>query len=102
MSDSSASAYHTKVYSPNYNDEKNYWPTDQQKQDEWHAEFKRYKTYPEWQQRRSMTLEEFKHIFFWEVGSRPVWFGPVRPVAVVAAAAAAVARIATATHVLLR
>lgn len=39
-------------------------------EDEWHAEFKRYKTYPEWQQRRSMTLEEFKHIFFWEYAHR--------------------------------
>lgn len=35
---------------------------------EWEAEFDRYKAFPEWQQRRSMTLDEFKHIFFWEVG----------------------------------
>lgn len=34
---------------------------------EWEAEFDRYKAFPEWQQRRSMTLDEFKHIFFWEV-----------------------------------
>ncbi|CAM9591652.1 unnamed protein product, partial [Sphacelaria rigidula] len=26
---------------------------------EWRAEFERYKTYPEWQQRQNMTLEEF-------------------------------------------
>lgn len=36
-------------------------------QAEWEAEFDRYKAFPEWQQRRSMTLDEFKHIFFWEV-----------------------------------
>lgn len=30
-------------------------------------EFDRYKAFPEWQQRRSMTMDEFKHIFFWEV-----------------------------------
>lgn len=34
---------------------------------EWETEFDRYKAFPEWQQRRSMTLEEFKYIFFWEV-----------------------------------
>lgn len=36
-------------------------------QAEWDEEFARYKTFPEWQQRRSMTLEEFKFIYFWEV-----------------------------------
>ena len=40
-------------------------------QAEWEAEFDRYKAFPEWQQRRSMTLDEFKHIFFWEVRSTP-------------------------------
>jgi len=28
--------------------------------DEWLVEFERYKTFPEWQQRQSMTLDEFK------------------------------------------
>lgn len=37
---------------------------------EWEAEFERYKAFPEWQQRRRMTLEEFKHIYFWEVRAR--------------------------------
>lgn len=37
---------------------------------EWEAEFDRYKAFPEWQQRRSMTLDEFKHIFFWEYAHR--------------------------------
>lgn len=36
------------------------------RQAEWETEFDRYKAFPEWQQRRSMTLDEFKHIFFWE------------------------------------
>lgn len=36
-------------------------------------EFARYKNYPEWQQRRSMTLDEFKYIYFWEV--RDAWGG---------------------------
>lgn len=36
-------------------------------QAEWEVEFDRYKAFPEWQQRRSMTMDEFKHIFFWEV-----------------------------------
>ena len=38
--------------------------------DEWNAEFERYKTFPEWQQRKSMTLDEFKFIYFWEYGHR--------------------------------
>eukprot|EP00559_Dactyliosolen_fragilissimus_P006649 CAMPEP_0184866590 /NCGR_PEP_ID=MMETSP0580-20130426/22830_1 /TAXON_ID=1118495 /ORGANISM="Dactyliosolen fragilissimus" /LENGTH=455 /DNA_ID=CAMNT_0027366333 /DNA_START=129 /DNA_END=1496 /DNA_ORIENTATION=- len=38
--------------------------------DEWTQEFNRYKTFPEWQQRKSMTLEEFKYIFYWEWGHR--------------------------------
>jgi len=37
---------------------------------EWLAEFEKYKTFPEWQQRQSMTLDEFKHIFYWEWGHR--------------------------------
>jgi heme A synthase len=37
---------------------------------EWEAEFSRYKTFPEWQQRQSMTLDEFKFIYFWEWGHR--------------------------------
>ncbi len=39
-------------------------------QKEWDAEFERYKTFPEWQQRKSMTLSEFKFIYFWEYGHR--------------------------------
>ena len=27
---------------------------------DWNVEFERYKTYPEWQQRKSMTMDEFK------------------------------------------
>lgn len=38
--------------------------------DEWEVEFDRYKTYPEWQQRKNMTLDEFKYIYFWEWGHR--------------------------------
>lgn len=38
--------------------------------EEWEKEFARYKTYPEWQQRQRMTLEEFKFIYFWEYGHR--------------------------------
>lgn len=37
---------------------------------DWQKEFDRYKLYPEWQQRKSMTLEEFKFIYFWEYGHR--------------------------------
>lgn len=36
----------------------------------WQVEFDRYKQFPEWQQRQSMTLEEFKGIYFWEYGHR--------------------------------
>ena len=39
-------------------------------QAEWEAEFARYKTFPEWRQRQSMTLEEFKFIYYWEWGHR--------------------------------
>lgn len=37
---------------------------------EWNAEFDRYKTYPEYAQRASMTLDEFKYIYYWEWGHR--------------------------------
>mmetsp|Transcript_12165 Transcript_12165/g.35292 ORF Transcript_12165/g.35292 Transcript_12165/m.35292 type:complete len:417 (+) Transcript_12165:69-1319(+) len=39
-------------------------------QDAWMAEFERYKTFPEWQQRKSMTLSDFKFIYGWEYGHR--------------------------------
>ena len=38
--------------------------------EEWNVEFERYKTFPEWQQRKSMTVDEFKFIYFWEYGHR--------------------------------
>jgi len=37
---------------------------------EWAAEFEKYKTYPEWEQRKSMDVEEFKSIYYWEWGHR--------------------------------
>lgn len=39
-------------------------------QTEWLVEFERYKSYPEYSQRQSMTLDEFKYIYFWEWGHR--------------------------------
>ena len=36
----------------------------------WEAEFERYKQYPEWEQRKSMTLRDFQFIYFWEYGHR--------------------------------
>lgn len=36
----------------------------------WEVEFERYKQFPEWQQRKSMTLDEFKFIYAWEYGHR--------------------------------
>lgn len=39
-------------------------------QEEWETEFARYKTFPEYQQRQSMTLSEFKFIYGWEYGHR--------------------------------
>jgi cytochrome c oxidase assembly protein subunit 15 len=39
-------------------------------QDEWLEEFRRYQQFPEWQQRKSMTLDEFKFIYGWEYGHR--------------------------------
>jgi cytochrome c oxidase assembly protein subunit 15 len=38
--------------------------------EEWNVEFDRYKTYPEYAQRMSMTLDEFKYIYYWEWGHR--------------------------------
>lgn len=38
--------------------------------EEWETEFARYRSFPEFAQRQSMTLEEFKYIFFWEWGHR--------------------------------
>mmetsp|Transcript_8400 Transcript_8400/g.18427 ORF Transcript_8400/g.18427 Transcript_8400/m.18427 type:complete len:456 (-) Transcript_8400:245-1612(-) len=38
--------------------------------DEWNVEFDAYKSFPEFSQRRSMTLEEFKSIYYWEWGHR--------------------------------
>ena len=38
--------------------------------DEWEEEFSRYKQFPEYEQRKSMTLEEFQYIYFWEWGHR--------------------------------
>ncbi len=38
--------------------------------EEWEIEFERYKQFPEWQQRKNMTMDEFKWIFFWEYGHR--------------------------------
>lgn len=38
--------------------------------DEWMEEFERYKRFPEWQQRKSMTLDEFQYIYYWEWGHR--------------------------------
>ncbi|CAM9506943.1 unnamed protein product [Chrysoparadoxa australica] len=35
-------------------------------QEEWEAEFERYKSFPEYQQRKGMALDEFKFIFWWE------------------------------------
>ena len=37
---------------------------------EWAEEFERYKRFPEWQQRKSMTLQEFQYIYYWEWGHR--------------------------------
>ena len=37
---------------------------------EWEAEFSRYKQFPEYQQRKSMTIAEFQYIYYWEWGHR--------------------------------
>lgn len=39
-------------------------------QQEWEEEFARYKQFPEWKQRKNMTLSEFKFIYGWEYGHR--------------------------------
>ena len=39
-------------------------------EDQWQTEFDRYKNFPEWKQRQSMTLSDFKYIYFWEYGHR--------------------------------
>jgi cytochrome c oxidase assembly protein subunit 15 len=38
--------------------------------EEWNIEFERYKKFPEYQQRKSMSLDEFKYIYFWEYSHR--------------------------------
>ncbi len=38
--------------------------------EEWDKEFENYKKFPEWQQRKTMTVDEFKFIYFWEYGHR--------------------------------
>lgn len=38
--------------------------------EEWETEFERYMSFPEWQQRKSMTLSDFKFIYGWEYGHR--------------------------------
>jgi len=37
---------------------------------DWLVAFDRYKQFPEWQQRKSMTVDEFKTIYYWEWGHR--------------------------------
>ena len=37
---------------------------------EWEEEFERYQQFPEWQQRKTMTLQEFQYIYYWEWGHR--------------------------------
>ena len=44
------------------------WPP--RSEQEWQTEFERYQTFPEWQQRQSMTLPEFQFIYAWEYGHR--------------------------------
>jgi heme a synthase len=38
--------------------------------EEWDNEFSRYKKFPEWQQRQSMSLDQFQYIYAWEYGHR--------------------------------
>ena len=38
--------------------------------DAWNREFERYKSFPEWHQRQSMTLSEFQTIYYWEYSHR--------------------------------
>lgn len=37
---------------------------------EWEDEFRRYREFPEWQQRQKMTMGEFQYIYAWEYGHR--------------------------------
>jgi heme a synthase len=39
-------------------------------EEEWTKEFERYQTFPEYQQRQGMSVEEFKSIYWWEYGHR--------------------------------
>eukprot|EP00047_Mylnosiga_fluctuans_P004712 m.236120 g.236120 ORF g.236120 m.236120 type:complete len:389 (-) comp12930_c0_seq1:86-1252(-) len=39
-------------------------------EEEWAAEFERYKQFPEFKYNKNMTLEDFKYIFHWEWGHR--------------------------------
>lgn len=39
-------------------------------EEEWNKEFERYKQFPEWKQRKSMDIGEFKYIYFWEYSHR--------------------------------
>lgn len=39
-------------------------------EEEWETEFYRYKQFPEFQQRQSMTMSEFQYIYYWEWGHR--------------------------------
>lgn len=39
-------------------------------ENEWEEEFSRYKQFPEYQQRKSMTIQEFQYIYYWEWGHR--------------------------------
>ena len=38
--------------------------------EQWETEFRRYQQFPEFEQRKSMTLSEFKYIYAWEYGHR--------------------------------
>lgn len=38
--------------------------------EEWETEFERYKLFPEFGQRQTMTMEEFQYIYYWEWGHR--------------------------------
>jgi heme a synthase len=40
--------------------------------EEWQREFDRYKSFPEFQQRANMTLQEFQFIYAWEYGHRMI------------------------------
>jgi heme a synthase len=40
--------------------------------EDWQREFERYKSFPEFQQRANMTLQEFQFIYTWEYGHRMI------------------------------